>query len=88
MVKAETIIEGRQYIVRLRVERDYSTGEAPYPGWYGMDVPVQILAEYPRFYVCKVLPHKCRVSFGISSSYTVTIDKWDIEMGVFKIYER
>lgn len=86
---ANQIVVGGQYNASLRVERDYSSGNtAPYPKWYGKYIPIQIMEEYPRFYVCKVLPHMTETSYDDTLPYTVTIDKIDLEMGVFKIYER
>lgn len=86
---ANQIAVGRRYLASLKVERDYSAGHtAPYPGWYGVNVPVLITGDYPRFYVCDVLPYREGMAFRSSKLYSVTIDKWEIEMGVFKIYEQ
>ncbi len=88
MRRAESIRTGGRYFAKCMAEREYCAGSVvPYPGWFGNNIPVEIEAEYPRFYVCNVLPHVNNRSFGLSGRYIVTIDKVDIEMGIFKIYE-
>lgn len=83
----EALNLGQKYLVKLTTEREYSSGNtAPYPGWYGNYIPVIITGEYPRFYICDVLPHLNIQSYGSSSLYPITIDKWDIEQGIFKLY--
>lgn len=52
-----------------------------YPGWYGHYIPVEIIGDYPNFYLCNVLPHINPINKGFkvySKPYKITINKWDI----------
>ena len=62
---------------------DKSLKEA-YP-WNDTEVPVKITAEYPKFLVGTVLPHMNHKGVGNSRPYTVTIPKFDIQRGAFKL---
>lgn len=78
---------GSKVNVLLMQDRGYSSGSyAPYPNWYGTKIPVEVIGDYPNFYVCKVLPHVNTKSFsmGESGEYRVTIDKFDIATNIFK----
>ena len=87
MIQARTISLGVRYYAYLTQESGMSVGgEAPYPGWYKKYIPVMIEGEHTKYYVCKVLPHMDAYG-GITPPYNVTIDKWHIEQGIFKIFE-
>ncbi len=54
-----------------------------YPGWYLNWIPLEIVAEFPGFFLCEVLPHvnpiNKRQGFkGKSKPYKITINKLDI----------
>lgn len=51
----------------------------------GVSVPVRVLEEYPRWYLCLVLPHKNPRGFGESIPYRITVPKYDITSGFVKI---
>lgn len=55
-----------------------------YP-WNGIAVPVKVTEEYPNFYVGTVLPHHALGGFGVSTPYTVTLDKHDLKTGILII---
>lgn len=45
-------------------------------------LPLVVLHEYKRYFVCTVLPHRNPYSsFGLSSPYPMTISKIDLELG-------
>lgn len=45
-------------------------------------IPIKILAEYPRFFVVEVTPHRNPIrSWGMSTPYRMTIDKFNLKMG-------
>ena len=73
-------IIGEQIEIML-MERDGNLDV--HPGWYGHYIPVEIIADYPSFYLCNVLPHvnpiNQRNGFKkLSTPYRMTLNKWDI----------
>lgn len=69
---------GKKYIVKSRRGNDkgYATaGHPPYPG-FREGRKVEVLAEYPNFFVVMVLPRES--ALGVTEPYRVTIDKWEI----------
>ena len=44
-------------------------------------IPVKIIAEYPKWWLTEVIPHKNPHGQGISSPYKMTLNKWDVEKG-------
>lgn len=57
--------------------------EEPFHGWRNEWIPLEIVEEYPMFYVCDVLPHvnpiNKRQGFKtLSKPYRTTIHKLDI----------
>lgn len=52
-------------------------------------VPMRVLAEYPNYILVKVLPHinDSEPGRGPSKEYVQTISKFDIDNGVFTIFE-
>ena len=71
-------VVGEQIEVKL-MEKGNSTDV--YPGWFGHYIPIEIIADYPKFYLCRVLPHINPMNKGYktySKPYQITINKWDI----------
>lgn len=69
---------GEQIEVMLMDKGNYTD---VYPGWYLHFIPVEIIEEYPSFYLCNVLPHINPMNKGFkiqSKPYKITINKWDI----------
>ncbi len=63
-----------------------------YPGWYKAWIPLEIVEDYPDFYLCEVLPHINPLNKGFkiySKPYKVTLHKhdigrkWKVKGGVF-----
>jgi hypothetical protein len=70
--------EGRQYIVKSRQGHGsgYVTGaHPPYPG-FSHGRKVEVIKEYPNFFLCTVLPRVTEL--GITTPYNLTIDKFDV----------
>lgn len=80
---------GKKIKVTMKKGNRQTTGNGPYPEWGGITIPVLVKHEYPTYYLCEVLPHNTGNQFfnKNSNSYTVTIDKFAIESGLFKIEE-
>ena len=47
----------------------------------GMYLPITIIAEYPKWWLAEVLPHKNPRGHGLSSPYRMTMYKWDVDKG-------
>ena len=43
-------------------------------------LPMRVIKEYPRFWLCEVLPHKNPEGFGISKVYPMTLCKHSISI--------
>ena len=48
--------------------------------WRDIFIPVTIVAEYPKFLVGVVQPHRNREGFKDSIPYTITLNKHDISI--------
>lgn len=52
----------------------------------GFWVPMRILRDYPRYYLCEVKPHRNPyLSWGPSRPYKVCLDKLAIDFGEIEI---
>lgn len=48
----------------------------------GVYLPLKVKEEYPKFFVCEVLPHKNPIRYyGISKPYPMSIKKFDLLCG-------
>ena len=48
----------------------------------GVFLPLEIIAEYPNYFVCNVLPHRNpNRSWGISKPYRMTVNKFSVKVG-------
>lgn len=58
-----------------------------YPFPVGSTVPVKVTHEYPKFYVCDVLPHisESSMAFAKSKPYRISVDKFYFRTGAIKI---
>ena len=74
-------------IIEVFAAREASHYSASYTfSPYGISVPVEVLEEYPRWYLCLVLPHMNPAGFGRESiPYRITIPKHDITSGFVQI---
>ena len=56
--------------------------------WGNVYLPLKVLQEYKRFFVCEVLSHRNpHLSFGPSRSYPMTINKIAMKMGEVVVRE-
>ena len=82
---------GAQYDAVLRDKQLSASSTAPYPNWFGIKVPVEVVSEYDNFYVLEVLPHTNPTTIFADNefrSYWVTVDKIDILIHRFEFFER
>ena len=47
----------------------------------GIYLPVKIIAEYPKWWLVEVQPHKNPRGQSTSSPYRMTMRKWDVDHG-------
>ncbi len=69
----ENLFEGMTVMALFR--------QAPDTATWSHFIPVYIEKEYPRFFVCTVLPHRNKgaKACGLSSPYPMTIDKFNMK---------
>lgn len=74
MLFAEDLHEG------MTLEAKFN--KAPDPIWNDQYLPIRIEKEYPRWFLCTVLPHvNQKDGMGMSSEYPMTIDKFNLRIG-------
>lgn len=74
MLFEEDLFEGK--VVKARFNNTQS------PTWHDIFIPVRIEKEYPRWYLCTVLPHfNEKEGMSESKEYPMTIDKFALRTG-------
>ena len=53
-----------------------------------LKVPVEILQEYPNYFLVMILPHENPKGFGMSRPYKTTITKNDFQNGWVKVIRK
>jgi len=69
----------------ITVKVRHKHGHTPAYPWFYKAVPVLIEKETKGYLVGRVLPHRAPGGFGPSLPYRVTMNKFDIEKGIFII---
>ena len=68
----EELYVGMRCLANFKVSFDYEL-------MYNSFVPVEIIAEYPNWWLVEVLPHRNPVrSWGVTKPYKMTIDKFNL----------
>lgn len=87
-MKNVRLMVGGTYKVMLTDWSLSTTDVAPYPNWLKVKVPITVLEEYPTYYVVMAESHNNPTldTFSVSKPYRVTIDKFALNSGIFKVY--
>ena len=87
-MKNVKLLVGNTYKVMLMDWSLSKTDVAPYPNWLKVKVPITVLEEYPTYYVVMVESHNNPTLDTVAKSnpYRVTIDKFALNSGTFKVF--